>query len=126
MNDLRNLTAQKESVWLDFKREFHSNTAKLLHDILCLSNALYDGDRFIVFGVSNDKTIYGVENDANKKTNADIHDFLRQIHLNKIPEVELIFHQFDEHEIGCLKIKNHPFMRWFNYSREKTLCKMRG
>ncbi len=67
MNDLQSITAQKESEWLDFKREFHSNNAKLLHDILCLSNALYDGDRFIVFGIANDKTIFGVENDPNKK-----------------------------------------------------------
>lgn len=108
MEDLQNIIAQKESVWLDFKREFHSNNAKLLHDILCLSNALYDGDRFIVFGVANDKTIYRVENNPNRKTNADIHDFLRQMHFNKIPQVELTFHQLSEHEIGLLRIENLP------------------
>lgn len=108
MNDLESLIAQKESEWLDFKREFHKNNAKLLHDILCLSNAKYDGDRFIVFGVSDDKSIFGVENDSNKKTNAEIHDFLRQIHLTKIPQIKLTFHQLDGHEIGLLQIKNIP------------------
>ncbi len=104
----QSLISQKESESLDFKREVHENNAKLLHDILCLSNSFYQGDRFIVFGVANDKTVHGVENDPKKKTNADLHDFLRQVHLNKIPQIELTFHQVDEHEVGLLQITNAP------------------
>lgn len=124
MNDLQEIIAQNESEWLDFKREFHTNTAKLLHDILCLSNAFYDGDRFIVFGVGDDKTIRGVESDPNRKTNADVHDFLRQMHLNKIPQVELTFHQLAGHEIGLLRIKNTPFKPYIiqrDFQRDKVL-----
>jgi hypothetical protein len=113
MLDLQNLISQKESESLDFKREFHENNAQLLHDILCLSNSYYQGDRFIIFGVANDKTVLGVENDPNKKTNADLHDFLRQVHLNKIPQVELTFHQFSGHEIGVLRIVNTPNKPYF-------------
>ena len=126
MLDLQTIIAQKESVWLDFKREFHTNTAKLLHDILCLSNALHDGDRYLVFGVADDKTIFGVENDPNKKTNAAIHDFIRQRHFNKIPQIELTFHQFAKHEIGLLKIENlpqKPYTIQQDFQRDKTLIR---
>lgn len=110
---LRFLAAQRESEWLDFKREFHENTAKFLHDILCLSNASHNDDRYLIFGIADDKTVYGVENDPNRKTNADIHDFLRQVSLNSIPKVELSFQQFDGHEIGILKIKDLPKKPYF-------------
>lgn len=111
--DIQALIAENESVWIDFKRDFHTNTAKLLHDILCLSNSHYDGDRFIIFGVKNDKTIYGIEADPNRKTNADLHDFLRQANLNKIPQIELTFYQLEGHEIGLLRIKNQAFKPYF-------------
>lgn len=74
-----------ESEWLDFKREYHDNTADLLHDVLCLANAYADSDRYLVFGVANDRNAHDVANDPNRKTNADLHDFLRQVHLNRIP-----------------------------------------
>ncbi len=112
-HQLKFLMAQRESEWLDFKREFHENTAKFLHDILCLSNASHDDDRYLIFGISNNKTVYGVENDPNRKTNADIHDFLRQVSVNSMPKIELSFQQFDEHEIGILKIKNLPKKPYF-------------
>ncbi len=113
MLNIQSLLSQKESESLDFKREFHENNAKLLHDILCLSNSFYEGDRCIVFGIANDKTVYGVENDPNKKTNADLHDFLRQVQLNKIPQLELTSHQVDGHEIGLLQIMNTPKKPYF-------------
>lgn len=113
MNNLVDILTEKESEWLDFKREFHDNNAKLLHDILCLSNAHYDGDRFLVFGVSDDKTIYGIENDLNRKTNAELHDFLRQINLNRIPKIELTFHQIEAHEVGIIRIFNVPEKPYF-------------
>ena len=33
-----------EAAHVDFKQEWHRNKAKLIHDILCLSNADYAGD----------------------------------------------------------------------------------
>ncbi len=113
MFDLQTLISQRESEWLDFKRQFHSNNAELLHDILCLSNSYHQGDRYIVFGVANDKTIRGVESDSHRKTNADLHDFLRQVHLNNIPQLELAFHQLDNHEIGLLRISDIPKKPFF-------------
>ncbi|MBC7933534.1 MAG: ATP-binding protein [Rubrivivax sp.] len=113
MLNIQSLISQKESESLDLKREFHKNNAELLHDILCLSNSFCEGNRFIVFGIANDKTVHGVENDPNKKTNADLHDFLRQIHLSKIPQIDLTFYQVDGHEIGLLQIMNAPKKPYF-------------
>jgi hypothetical protein len=113
MLDIQHLISQKESEFLDFKREFYKNNAELLHDILCLSNSFYEGNRFLLFGVANDKTIYGVEHDPNKKTNANIQDFLRQVHLNKLPKVELTFYQVGGHELGLLQISNAPSKPYF-------------
>jgi hypothetical protein len=113
MLDIQSLISRKESESLDFKREFHENNAKLLHDILCLSNSFYDGDRFIIFGITDDKTVRGIENDPNKKTNAELHDFLRQVHLNRIPKIELTFHKVDGHEVGLLQIMNAPKKPYF-------------
>jgi hypothetical protein len=126
MTDLEEILTYKEGVWLDFKREFHANTAKLLHDILCLSNALYDGNRFIVFGVDDNAMICGVESDPNKKTNAEIHDFLRQLHFNRIPKVGLTFHKLEGHQIGLLQITNSPDKPYTiqqDFKRDKTLVR---
>jgi hypothetical protein len=113
MLDVQSILSLRESESLDFKREFHENNAELLHDILCLSNSYCEGDRFLVFGVANDGTVYGVENDPNKKTNADLHDFLRQARLNKIPQIELTVHRVDGHEIMALQIMNSPKKPYF-------------
>jgi hypothetical protein len=113
MLDIQSILSRRESESLDFKREFHVNNAELLHDILCLSNSFYEGDRVLVFGVANDGTVYGVENDPNKKTNADFHDFLRQARFNKIPKVKLTVHEVDGHEIMALQIMNSPKKPYF-------------
>ena len=126
MSELLNLISEKESEKLDFKRQFHENTAELLHDILCLCNSSFDGDRFIVFGIANDKTFHDISNDPNKKTNADIQDFLRQARLNLIPKVELNFFSYNGGEIGILHISNSsqkPFFLRKDYQKGKSLVR---
>ena len=73
---LSDLLIEDECEWLDFKQSFHDNNVKLLHDIICLANAKADGDRYLVFGVANNKNIVGIENDKNKKESAEIQDLL--------------------------------------------------
>jgi hypothetical protein len=86
---LPELLQQDECEWLDFKKEFHDNNVKLLHDIICLANAIVDKDRYLVFGIANSKAIVGIENDVNRKTSADIQDLLKNSNFNKIPKVNL-------------------------------------
>lgn len=101
------LLEHNECEWLDFKQCFHDNNVKLLHDIICLANAKIDKDRYLVFGVSDNKEIIGIENDKNKKTSSDIQDLLKNSYFNRIPVVNLDYKKCeDNHEVGILKIIN--------------------
>jgi hypothetical protein len=117
--DIDNLLGQQESVYLDFKREHHSETLSLLHDILCLANAWQEGDRFLVFGVADDKTIVGVEAGQNRRRGSEIQDLLRSSNLNRMPTVEMFTVQREGHEIDILVIRNRPDKPFF-FKSDKT------
>ena len=111
---LSDLLIEDECEWLDFKQSFHENNLKLLHDIICLVNAKTDGDRYLVFGVADDKKIVGIENDENKKKSAEIQDLLKQSNFNRIPEVSLYYEKSENsHEIAILRILNRPDKPFF-------------
>lgn len=69
--EIRNLINSKtEGQYWDFKREPHKDNKTLVHDILCLSNAKHDGDRFLIIGVddpSEDCKIIGLDKKNCKK-----------------------------------------------------------
>lgn len=74
------IESKREGAFWDFKREPHSNNANLLHDILCLSNCKHNGERYLIIGVcdpSADCKIIGVEGLDNRKTQAQLIDFIR-------------------------------------------------
>ncbi|MCG2790708.1 MAG: ATP-binding protein [Actinomycetia bacterium] len=111
---LRDLLLEDECEWLDFKQRFHDNNVKFLHDILCLMNANADRDRYLVFGVADDKTIIGIENDKNKKKSADIQDLLRQSNFNRIPQITLAYEKNENNlEVAILRILNRPDKPFF-------------
>lgn len=122
---LEELLKNNESEWLDFKGEFHDNNVTLLHDIICLANSYVERDRYLVFGVSNDKKIIGIQEDSNRKTNANIQDLLRQSNFNRIPSVciETITYQTNI-KIDILVIKNRPDKPFF-LTKDKTF-KVKG
>ena len=114
MVNLEDLISQTESVSLDFKRQFHQNNVEMLHDIICLANSYVEADRYLVFGVADDKAVVGVQSDSNRKNNAGIQDLLRQSNFNRIPTMML---QTIKHEPGIevdiLTIKNRPDKPFF-------------
>ncbi|MGK7953389.1 MAG: RNA-binding domain-containing protein [Xenococcaceae cyanobacterium] len=91
MVNLEKLLRQEEYESLDFKQQFHENNLKLLHDLLCLANAYIEEDRYLVFGITDDKKIIGVQSDSNRKKNANIQDLVRQANFNRnqipLPEI---------------------------------------
>jgi hypothetical protein len=111
--DVSELLVQKESETLDFKQKFHARNIDLLHDILCLANAYSEGDRYLVFGVTDKKQLVGIEDDANMKSNAMIQDLLRASKFNRIPSVKLDSQSFDGHTVAVLVIKNRPDKPFF-------------
>ena len=104
------ITSGREGSYWDFKLEYHSNNADFLHDILCLSNSDYEGDRYIIFGVSDPTDnceIIGVQGKS-RKNQCEIIDFLRSKNFSgdNRPEVELKTVLIESKEIDVLVIIN--------------------
>lgn len=123
-NIIRN--KEKESEYFDLKQEWHKSNSDLLHDILCLSNAKIDRDRYIIIGISNDFKVIGLENTENRKNQEQLIDFLNKVRLNyKIPlKVENIF--FEGKEIDFIVISNSsykPFYLYEEYQDKKKLVR---
>lgn len=99
---------KKEGAWWDFKREYHHNIVKLLHDILCMANLIYDGDRYIIFGVSNNFEVVGINNNQKQHTQADILSYLRSVKFanHNIPNIEVDEISISNKRIDVLVIKN--------------------
>lgn len=77
-NTIKQLIISKhEGEYWDFKVEHHSNCAELLHDILCFSNSLYQGDKYIIYGVSDNYDIVGFNENSMRRKQSEIIDFLR-------------------------------------------------
>ena len=49
-----------EGEYWDFKQQWHSNNAELLHDIICMANNLVNRDAYIIVGVADSKSVQGV------------------------------------------------------------------
>lgn len=73
------ISLKQEGDYWDFKREWYSNKADLLHDIICMANNLSNQDGLIIIGIDeeNDYEIQDVEMDSNRKRTQDIVSFLR-------------------------------------------------
>ncbi|MCA9460051.1 MAG: ATP-binding protein [Nanoarchaeota archaeon] len=124
-NYLEKLLQEEESSYLDFKKEHHENTVKLIHDILCLANAETNSDRFIIFGVNNRKELVGFSKSRRKQ--AEITDCLRAANINRMPEFLLYTVELNDVELDILHIKNTPFKPYFllkdKSSIEKTIIR---
>ena len=96
-----------EGSYWDFKQEYHYNRAKMLHDIICMANNLADCDAYIIFGVTDDGDIVGIEEDKNRKNQENFITFLRDKSFNGgyRPEVELIELNLYGHIIDILIIR---------------------
>ncbi|MCY3883924.1 MAG: ATP-binding protein, partial [Gammaproteobacteria bacterium] len=85
---------QSEGTHWDFKREHHKDNGDLIHDVLSLANCNHKGDRYLIFGVDDlDYSIHGIENDAGRKTQADIaalfRDNAKNFSENIVPKFQL-------------------------------------
>ena len=107
------LIQDHESEHLDRKRAWPTNRVSLLHDILCLANSAADQDRYLVFGIANDRTVVGVEEGEHRMSSADIQDFLRQQDLNRLPKVEVEERMLDGHTIDVLRIRDRECKPFF-------------
>lgn len=111
-----NLISKKsEGLWWDFKQKFHDDIFDLLHDITCLANVIYDGERYLVFGISDKFEVVGLDAKSRNYTQADILDYLRQQPFaeNNIPNINLEFLTYLGKDIAILTIENERVKPYF-------------
>ncbi|MGZ3781525.1 MAG: AlbA family DNA-binding domain-containing protein [Pseudobdellovibrionaceae bacterium] len=100
-----------ESEFVDFKRDVHTNKADLIHDIICLSNSEYSGERYLVFGVDDCHKVVGLQ--GIRRTQAQIIDLMRNAKFNHLPTVRLHTLNINGVEVDVLEIKNRPEKPYF-------------
>lgn len=110
---LNDLIGNDESEHLDFKQDFQRSSTCLIHDILCMANSLHSGNRYIIYGVSDDKQKIGITNP--KWTQADIVNFLRISNINKSLWNHVKLRNVSENEIEfyILEIEDVPLKPFF-------------
>lgn len=111
VNLVRKLIATGECEYLDFKVQWHSTGADLIHDILCLANARHDGDRYLLIGVADDKTIAGVP-DIHRRNQEQLNTLLRS-KFNIMPSVRVATVEIDNKKIDVVSIKDLPEKPYF-------------
>lgn len=116
---LRLIESKREGDYWDFKREPHDNKASLLHDIICLSNSLHRGNRYLILGVSDPKEgieLTGLtEGQVNRKSQVEYIDFLRTKPFSGHcrPEIELHTIKISDTEIDVLEIFDNPLKPYY-------------
>ncbi|WP_090072427.1 ATP-binding protein [Cohaesibacter marisflavi] len=109
---IQNLLSQnKEGQYWDFKRIHHQNKGELIHDVLCLANAEHDGQRYIIYGVSDeDFSVVGIDR-SQARSQADILDLFSsnqsKFAFDQYPDFHLETILIDEKEVDVLIIENH-------------------
>ncbi len=73
------ISLKQEGDHWDFKREWYSNKADLLHDIICMANNLSSQDGLIIIGVDEERDYktQDIADDSNRKKTQDLVSFLR-------------------------------------------------
>lgn len=109
-NILNLIDSKREGQYWDFKEKYYDNNASLLHDIICLANSLYKGKKYLIFGISDDYQIKGIENDINRKSQAGVIDFLRSKNFagDIRPEIELQTIEINNFKMDVLIVFDAP------------------
>lgn len=110
--DLLNLIEEEESVYLDYKVEHHHNNASLVHDFLCLSNSNCNSDRYLIYGISDDKKIIGINKDNTRKQR-EFTDLFRTSKFNRIPPFIFYSININNSRIDILQIQNSNMKPFF-------------
>jgi hypothetical protein len=99
------LDKKKEGVYWDFKEEFTHNNIDLIHDVICLSNVEHEGDRYLIYGVTDNYEIVGI---SDTKRQADIIDTLRNAKFSDgvFPDISLEAIDINGKNIQVIVMKN--------------------
>lgn len=117
------LLSGREGLWWDFKQKFHENIAALVHDIICMANVIHDGNRYIVFGISDSLEVLGLSQEDKSYSQADIINHLRKLAFSEhnVPNVQLNAVVYKGAEIAVLTIFNERLKPY--YLTQEFRCK---
>lgn len=107
--DIRELLENKqpECEWLDYKQEWYESNIELLRDILSFVNTIHEKDCYLVFGVSDDLSVTGIDDDKNRKNKQNIVDLLLSKPLSfDVPKIDVKTERVGNKEIDILIIYN--------------------
>jgi hypothetical protein len=109
------ISKKSEGIWWDFKQKFHDQLFDLLHDIICLANVIHDGERYLIFGISDYFDVIGLDTENISFTQADILDYLRKQPFaeNTPPNIKLEFLNYQNKEVAVLTIENERVKPYF-------------
>ncbi|MBU6134017.1 AlbA family DNA-binding domain-containing protein [Clostridium tertium] len=116
----RIISENKEGDYWDYKQVWHKENERLLHDIICFANTAHDKDCYIIFGVSDNGDIIGI-NEENRKKQADVIDLISNSIFagDNSPKIELRTIFIDEKELDILIIFNSNTVPYYLKSVSK-------
>ncbi len=103
---------QPESDCLDFKKQWHDDTANLILDILCLANSDTKSDRYLVIGYDEKTKEFG-DISINRKSKDDFHNILSTAGFNRVPNIQLETANLSGNEIDIIIIKQSNYRPYF-------------
>ena len=87
-----------EDEYHDFKQKWHSDNSELVRDILNFVNTIHHEDCYIIFGVSDNGDIIGLEEDSNRKNTETLSDLLHKLYLSTNTQISV--------KVESISIKN--------------------
>lgn len=105
------INLHKENHYYDYKQEMHKNMEDFLHDILCLSNNIENRDAYLIFGVTDNYEVIGIDKELESN---NIFDFLgkQKFAGNHRPDIEVknLYYKYKKIAvIVCKSSKHVPF-----------------
>ena len=85
------ITQHREADFWDVKQEWHKHTEDLIKDIICFANTVHDKDCYLIFGITDDLKVCGIDNDEGRRKQSDILDILSTLPFagDNIPNIEI-------------------------------------
>ena len=115
----------KEGVCWDFKQEWHKNIEDLIKDIVCFANTAHDEHCYIIFGISDNLEVTGM--DMERRKQADIIEAISNIRFagDNYPHISVDTIRYEGQTVDVLTVYNNdntPLYLKQNYGKMRAGC----
>lgn len=114
------INAKKEDYYCDYKEMFHKNNGDLIHDILCLSNNIENRDAYLIYGVSDDNEVVGINE---RLSSNNIINIIKNAKFagDNIPDIEVKNYYYKYKTIGVIVCKSSNKVPFFLREKYKQV-----